>query len=282
LATDEVAEAFNSRGIKVVEGDWTTEDPIITEWLEMYDRIGVPLYLYFPKGSTLETVTILPQILLPELVVNIIDEADANAEVMYASEDAEEAIEEEPYVLPDSEPDWSIVQAYIDLDTAWHALSSEISKSEASDEEKARRRDEERGAHPEIEPAHAAATAIAKLDGDHEKTLEAAEFLIEHTRGSKIQNESVFLGVTTLNKHVPDYDDWPSVLRYVDFYTDPNDSMEIESFFENFADVNPILSQLRPPDTILHPARCGSRTPFRHRWMSARAIARGPSSLQPA
>ena len=61
LSTDTVAEAMNSRGIKVIEGDWTTEDPIITEWLEMYDRAGVPLYLYFPKGSSLETVTILPQ-----------------------------------------------------------------------------------------------------------------------------------------------------------------------------------------------------------------------------
>ena len=77
LSTNTVAEAFNSRGIKVVEGDWTMEDPVITEWLEMYDRAGVPLYLYFPKGSSLETVTILPQILTPGLVVDAIVAADS-------------------------------------------------------------------------------------------------------------------------------------------------------------------------------------------------------------
>lgn len=62
LATDTVAEAFDARGIKVIEGDWTAEAPLITEWLQMYDRIGVPLYLYFPRGSSLETATILPPI----------------------------------------------------------------------------------------------------------------------------------------------------------------------------------------------------------------------------
>lgn len=76
LATDEVAEAFNSRGIKVVEGDWTTEDPVITEWLGMYDRAGVPLYLYFPEGSSLRTATILPQILTPGIVIDVIDKAE--------------------------------------------------------------------------------------------------------------------------------------------------------------------------------------------------------------
>lgn len=80
LATDKVAEAFNSRGIKVIEGDWTSEDPIITAWLAMYDRVGVPLYLYFPKGSSLETVTILPQILTPGIVVDAIITADKQAQ----------------------------------------------------------------------------------------------------------------------------------------------------------------------------------------------------------
>ena len=40
-----------------------------------YDRIGVPLYLYFPQGSDLETVSILPQILLPDIVINAIEQA---------------------------------------------------------------------------------------------------------------------------------------------------------------------------------------------------------------
>ena len=79
LATDTVGDAFNERGIKVVEGDWTSEDPVITEWLDRYGRVGVPLYLYFPTGSSLDNPTILPQILLPEIVIDAVAEADANA-----------------------------------------------------------------------------------------------------------------------------------------------------------------------------------------------------------
>lgn len=79
LATDDVAEAFEERGIKVVEGDWTMEDPVITEWLKMYNRVGVPLYLYFPKNSSLKKVTILPQILTPKIVIDAIDAADLNS-----------------------------------------------------------------------------------------------------------------------------------------------------------------------------------------------------------
>ena len=77
LATDEVGDAFNDRGIKVIEGDWTTEDPVITEWLARYDRAGVPLYLYFPAGSSLDEAAVLPQVLLPGLVIDAIDSADA-------------------------------------------------------------------------------------------------------------------------------------------------------------------------------------------------------------
>ena len=76
LATDEVGDAFNDRGIKVIEGDWTTEDPVITEWLARYDRAGVPLYLYFPAGSSLAEAAVLPQVLLPGVVIDAITAAD--------------------------------------------------------------------------------------------------------------------------------------------------------------------------------------------------------------
>ena len=72
LATDAVGDAFNERGIKVVEGDWTAEDPVITEWLAKYDRAGVPLYLYFPSGSSLDEAVVLPQVLLPGIVIDAV------------------------------------------------------------------------------------------------------------------------------------------------------------------------------------------------------------------
>ena len=80
LATDAVGEAMNARGIEVVEGDWTAEDPVITEWLTMYGRAGVPLYLYFPRGSAaIDGGVVLPQVLLPDIVVDAIAEADRQA-----------------------------------------------------------------------------------------------------------------------------------------------------------------------------------------------------------
>ena len=79
LATDTVGNAINERGIAVLKADWTTEDPTITEWLAKYDRAGVPLYLYFPRGATPETATVLPQVLLPGTVVDAINNADAAA-----------------------------------------------------------------------------------------------------------------------------------------------------------------------------------------------------------
>ena len=77
LATDRVGEAMAARNIAVLVGDWTAEDPAITEWLTRYDRAGVPLYLYFPRGSSLTSAAVLPQVLLPEIVIDAIDEADA-------------------------------------------------------------------------------------------------------------------------------------------------------------------------------------------------------------
>ena len=76
LASDTVGSTFHENGIKVVAGDWTNEDPVITDWLDRYGRVGVPLYLYFPQGSSLDNPAILPQILFPDIVVNAIQNAD--------------------------------------------------------------------------------------------------------------------------------------------------------------------------------------------------------------
>ena len=243
LSTDTVAEAFNSRGIRVVEGDWTLEDPLITQWLERYDRAGVPLYLYFPRGSSLETVTILPQILTPGLVVDAIVAADAAAPelpVAAAQSDAEvtdEDAELDEYInfqVPDAEPEWAPIQAYIDADTAWHELDDAIRSSDASSDEKERRLDEERGPHPEIVDAQAAATAIVKLDGEHEMTYEAAQFLIEHTRGAPGGVRSILLGLQTMTEHGEGFDGWPAALFNLDFAAPVGWFPEVDNYFEDY------------------------------------------------
>jgi thiol:disulfide interchange protein/DsbC/DsbD-like thiol-disulfide interchange protein len=57
---DEVREAFNKAGVKVLAGDWTNGDPVITRFLESRGRAGVPFYLwYVPRKQPEE----LPQVL---------------------------------------------------------------------------------------------------------------------------------------------------------------------------------------------------------------------------
>jgi len=54
-------------------GDWTNEDPDITEVLQRHGRAGVPLYLYFGPGAS--EALVLPQLLTPGLVIEAIEAA---------------------------------------------------------------------------------------------------------------------------------------------------------------------------------------------------------------
>ena len=60
LERDAVAEAFETRGVEVLVGDWTRGDAEIGRFLEKHGRSGVPLYLWYAPGEDAET---LPQIL---------------------------------------------------------------------------------------------------------------------------------------------------------------------------------------------------------------------------
>ena len=48
---DEVRDAFDEAGVKVLVGDWTNGDPAITRFLESRGRAGVPLYLWYEPGK---------------------------------------------------------------------------------------------------------------------------------------------------------------------------------------------------------------------------------------
>lgn len=73
LDQDETRRFFASRKIAVMVGDWTRQDPRITEILSRYGRAGVPMYVYFPAGSTAREGVVLPQILTPAIVKNNIE-----------------------------------------------------------------------------------------------------------------------------------------------------------------------------------------------------------------
>jgi thiol:disulfide interchange protein len=66
LESHAVIEAFARNDIAALRADWTRQDPSITRMLEANGRVGVPLYLFYPKpgprGERHRPI-ILPQIL---------------------------------------------------------------------------------------------------------------------------------------------------------------------------------------------------------------------------
>jgi thiol:disulfide interchange protein DsbD len=70
LDSDVVRQAFVERGIVPLKGDWTSQNPEITQFLQQFGRSGVPLYLlYSGKGGD---PTVLPQILTASSVLDAI------------------------------------------------------------------------------------------------------------------------------------------------------------------------------------------------------------------
>ena len=68
LRTARAMEHFKKEGIVVMKADWTNQDKEISDFLRGFDRQGVPLYIFYPKGDA--EPRILPQILTPYLLVD--------------------------------------------------------------------------------------------------------------------------------------------------------------------------------------------------------------------
>jgi thiol:disulfide interchange protein/DsbC/DsbD-like thiol-disulfide interchange protein len=70
ISNDTVQRAFVSRHVAYLKGDWTRQDPAITEFLREQGRDGVPLYLYY--GPHAAAPEVLPQILTATAVLDVI------------------------------------------------------------------------------------------------------------------------------------------------------------------------------------------------------------------
>ena len=66
---------------------------------------------------------------------------------------------------------------------------------------------------PDVDRAAAAALAILEQDGAHEKTVEAAEFLLDHAAMAAGGSVYAPRGAKALLEFAPDYDGWPFKLR---------------------------------------------------------------------
>ena len=109
-------------------------------------------------------------------------------------------------------PDWSVIQNYLDELNAWQEKEAAISEADVAEEDKASRL-KELGKSPGPYRAAVAALAIVDIGGSHDKTREAAEFLLDHpTRGGAGR---ALRGAQALAAHFPDYDQWPLRLKQV-------------------------------------------------------------------
>lgn len=72
LSADVVVDALADKGVTYLKGDWTNNDPAITEVLRRYETSGVPLYLMFPADSS-KPAEVLPQILTESIVLAALD-----------------------------------------------------------------------------------------------------------------------------------------------------------------------------------------------------------------
>jgi thiol:disulfide interchange protein DsbD len=74
LAAPAVAARLQRDGVVTMKADWTNRDAAISVELNRYGRSGVPLYLFYPPR---QSAVVLPQLLTPTLVLNVLDKAPA-------------------------------------------------------------------------------------------------------------------------------------------------------------------------------------------------------------
>ncbi len=90
---------------------------------------------------------------------------------------------------------------------------------------------------PDIGRAAVAATAILDAGGEHEKTIQAAEFLVLHAGLRAGGDEHAYRGAKALLAYAPDYEEWRMVLSRLDmlrhFGEDGKSSRPlVDTFFE--------------------------------------------------
>jgi thiol:disulfide interchange protein DsbD len=73
LSGSKVAEAFKAQNAVLLKADWTNRDPVIAKALAEFNRVGVPLYLVYPKNGGAPVV--LPQLLTEGMVIEAIEKA---------------------------------------------------------------------------------------------------------------------------------------------------------------------------------------------------------------
>jgi thiol:disulfide interchange protein DsbD len=72
LNTTDIRNAFAEKGVVMLKGDFTKKDDEILEWLQRYNRAGVPLYLLFVPGVS-EPI-IFPELLTKQMIFDALEQ----------------------------------------------------------------------------------------------------------------------------------------------------------------------------------------------------------------
>ncbi len=129
-------------------------------------------------------------------------------------------------------PDWSVVQDYLDEQDAW-LEGRRVAAAEGGGPPSVQER-------PSVVRAVTAARAILNAEGVHEKTVAAAEFLVEHAWDVPRGDWHGAVGARALATHAPlDYERWPRVLDALDMAPRPSGTWvpvsPIDEFFAEMA-----------------------------------------------
>ena len=136
--------------------------------------------------------------------------------------------------LPDVGADWTEVEEYLDQQRAWRESIDERFRRSARNGQSSRELRESLPKPPDVTRASAAATAILNLDGAHDKTIEAAEFLVMGAGSGRNSDRHMYVGAKTLLSYGSAYEKWPVVLSRMSrarMYSGP----AIDRFFEELA-----------------------------------------------
>ena len=76
LETAAVKEAFQRRSVVKFKADWTNADPAITKILQQFGRPGVPLYVLYPAGKSMEPI-VFPELLTKNIVLEKLETISA-------------------------------------------------------------------------------------------------------------------------------------------------------------------------------------------------------------
>lgn len=74
LFTETIQKAFQNKGVQLVRGDNTKNNPVILEWLNKFNRAGVPLYVFYSPNEPEPVV--LPEVITRDMILNQLEKIE--------------------------------------------------------------------------------------------------------------------------------------------------------------------------------------------------------------